>query len=112
MADFDGPIATEQDFYLPPGYYSTSYPSVDSLATHVINSNQFIQVTGQSVPVGLHDKFSRTSTSRVAWRDLPQKGTLLDYLDHGTELVVLREAVGFEGQWTEVLVKWGVQCIQ
>ena len=107
MADFEGPIATEQEFYLPPGYYPISYPRVESSTTHTINSNQFIQVTlgGGPITVGLHDDFAKSSTSRMAWKDLADKGTLLDYLDHGTELVVLREAVGFEGQWTEVLVK-------
>ena len=93
-----GPVTTNADYYLPPEYYSVAQPAYPTNATHEI-------VQGYSAGlVGLYTGFATVATRKAPQADLNKKGEWVDSLGPGTGIIVFREACGYKGQWSEVVV--------
>jgi hypothetical protein len=93
-----GPITTNSDYYFPPEYYSLAQPPYPTSATHRIVDNYDAGL------VGLYTGFATVATKKAAQADLNKKGEWVDSLGPGTEIIVFREACGYKGQWSEVVV--------
>ena len=93
-----GPVTTNADYYLPPEYYLVAQPAYPTSATHEI-------VQGYSAGlVGLYTGFATVATRKAPQADLNKKGEWVDSLGPGTGIIVFREACGYKGQWSEVVV--------
>ena len=93
-----GPVTTNADYYLPPEYYSVAQPAYPTNATHEI-------VQGYSAGlVGLYTGFATVATKKAPQTDLNKKGEWVDSLGPGIGIIVFREACGYKGQWSEVIV--------
>ena len=93
-----GPVETNASYYFPPEYYDAAYPSYPKTATHEIVDNY------GAGDVGLYTGFATVSTKKAAQSDLNRKGEWVDSLGPGTKIIVFREACGYKGQWSEVVV--------